>query len=196
MEKNIKQDIMNATIALIKEKGTNIEDITIREICSNANVAIGLVNYHFQSKEKLIGCCVQMIIGDVISSFEKMKKNQKPMKPVEKLRVMAKLTCDYLKANENISRISILTDLSNSSVIDNTSQTIAAYLPLVKDVCPPDMGHQEVMIKMNMLILSLQGFFLRSTAQNKDIALDFHNKEQRDKIVDKIIDTILDLEEE
>lgn len=193
MKKNVKQDIINVTIELINEKGSNIEDITIRDICNSANIGTGLINYHFQSKDNLIACCVQIMVGDVIARFEEMQQAQNEGTPVERLRIMTKLTCDYLQANENISRISMLTDYLNSTAIDNTSQTIEAYLPLVKAVCPIDMEHDEVVFKTNMLILSLQTFFLRRKVQVKYIGLDFHDKVQRDKIIDKIINTTLGL---
>ncbi len=49
-----KEAIMQATIKLIEEKGERLEEITVREICKRADVGLGLVNYHFGNKEKLI----------------------------------------------------------------------------------------------------------------------------------------------
>ena len=53
-----KEAIINATVALIDEKGEQINAITVREICKKANVGLGLVNYYFENKDKLISCCV------------------------------------------------------------------------------------------------------------------------------------------
>ncbi len=46
-----KEAIIQATIALINENGECIDDITVREICKKADVGLGLINYHFGSKE-------------------------------------------------------------------------------------------------------------------------------------------------
>lgn len=58
-----KEAIMQATIALINENGKCIDDITVREICKKADVGLGLINYHFGSKENLIKQCVERIIN-------------------------------------------------------------------------------------------------------------------------------------
>lgn len=46
-----KEAIIQATMTLIEEKGEHLEEITVRDICKNAGVGLGLVNYHFGSKE-------------------------------------------------------------------------------------------------------------------------------------------------
>ena len=53
-----KEAIIQATIKLIEENGEHLEEITVRDICKNAGVGLGLVNYHFGSKDKLIEACV------------------------------------------------------------------------------------------------------------------------------------------
>ena len=50
----VDKAIIQATIALINENGECIDDITVREICKKADVGLGLINYHFGSKENLI----------------------------------------------------------------------------------------------------------------------------------------------
>lgn len=54
-----KERIIQATIDLINEKGEQMSGITVREICKRANVGLGLVNYHFGNKDKLIELCVE-----------------------------------------------------------------------------------------------------------------------------------------
>lgn len=49
-----KQTIKQATIALTEEKGEDLETITVREISKKEGVGLGLVNYHFEKKDKLI----------------------------------------------------------------------------------------------------------------------------------------------
>ena len=56
MEKNInvKNRIIEATTELIEQYNGSIKDITARMIAAKAEVGLGLINYHFGSKEKLI----------------------------------------------------------------------------------------------------------------------------------------------
>jgi len=61
-----KEAIIQATITLIEEKGEHFEEITVRDICKNAGVGLGIVNYHFGIKEKLIEMCVERIINGIV----------------------------------------------------------------------------------------------------------------------------------
>ena len=65
MEKNInvKNRIIEATTELIEQYNGSIKDITARMIAAKAEVGLGLISYHFRSKEKLITECVQRING-------------------------------------------------------------------------------------------------------------------------------------
>ena len=52
-----KEAIVQAAIALMEEKENRLDEITVREICKRAGVGLGLVNYHFGSKERLLAAC-------------------------------------------------------------------------------------------------------------------------------------------
>ena len=51
---NVKNRIIEVTTELIEQHNGNIKDITARMIATKAGVGLGLINYHFGSKEKLI----------------------------------------------------------------------------------------------------------------------------------------------
>lgn len=63
---NVKEAIIAATIDLIVNSDGNIDEITTRIIAYKANTSVGLINYHYQTKDNLIEICVQQIIGNVI----------------------------------------------------------------------------------------------------------------------------------
>ena len=97
----IRERILQETIRLIEQEGGVAERVTLRDISAAAGVGVGLINYHFGSKERL--------------------------------RRVARATCAYLAQNERLSRLSILTDMGNGRQGDNTAQTEAACLPLVRE---------------------------------------------------------------
>ena len=49
-----KEAIIQAAIELIVENDGHSEEITVREICNRAGVGLGLVNYHFGNKDRLM----------------------------------------------------------------------------------------------------------------------------------------------
>ena len=57
--KNCKEELIAITTALIKENNGDVEKVTIRDIASRSGVSVGLINYHFGDKDKLITECVQ-----------------------------------------------------------------------------------------------------------------------------------------
>ena len=47
---DVKEKIINQTISLIENSDGLVESITIRYIAQKADVAVGLINYHFGSR--------------------------------------------------------------------------------------------------------------------------------------------------
>lgn len=171
--KNIRQDLVDAALSLIREKGISAENITVRNIAQRAGGGVGLINYHFQSKDHLLELCVQSIITQVVARFEAIYKSL-DLAPEEKLRCLAKKTCSYLAENENLSRISILTDFRCSAEgEDNTEQTIRAYMPVFREALGPDVLDQELHLRVYTAIHAFQAAFLRRESTKKLLGLDF-----------------------
>lgn len=186
---NVKDKILNSTIELLGEYEA-FEKVTVRIIAHRAGVGVGLINYHFQTKEKLVSLCVQRIIGDVIKRFEQLSQSLN-MEPLEKLHYIANRNCSFLVQNKGISRISILSDIENGDFADNTSRTIEAYIPVVSCVCGEKTNSEEIYLKTSIMISAFQSAFMRRSVYMQGLALDFYDLHQRKLIVDMIIDSIL-----
>ena len=177
----MKEKIIDVTMDLIKEKKGNTNLITIRESAKRVEVGVGLINYHFQSKENLVDICVQKIINGVIAQS---KPNMENLSPMEKLKCSVKIPIDFLMSNPDISKISILGDLAQGQQADNTFQTLARYYHYAKEV---DFSEDNY-FKTVFLIHGLQGIFLRWELY-KD-KFDFSNKEERDNLIDALVEKI------
>lgn len=183
-----REKIMTAAIALIEQYGDTAK-ITVRDIAAKAGVNLGLINYHFQTKENLINQCVQRIINVVISKFEPLYKSLE-MKPLDKLRHLVKSTAAFLAVKPGISRISIVNDLISGNPGDNSSQTGRAYFPVIKEVCWEGKTDREVAVLLHILISTIQIAFLRKDVIRETMAMDFFDTQQRDAFVDLIIDIL------
>lgn len=190
MRADKKNEIIQATIRLIQEKGSNPDDITVREICKEAGVGVGIINYYFESKDNLIAQCVQQIIGNVIAHFGEALAPWPATSAMERLKYAANATFSFLYANENISRISILTDMTTGKAGDNTEQTIAAYLPLVEAVCRERGSETDAQRMTILLCMGLQGYFLRTERIKAELGIDLHDAAERQKVVDELIDCL------
>lgn len=185
---SVKESIIDATIELIGEC-VSIESVTIRDIAAKADVGVGLINYHFQTKENLINLCVQKIIGNIINNFDKLYQSL-TMEPLDKLRFLTKQMCLFLVQNQGISRVSILSDLLNGNCSDNTSQTVEAYLPVMREVCGYKKSDEELKLLTHILTATLQSTFLRRDVFMQSTEVDFYDTEQRELLIDRIINSL------
>lgn len=187
-----KEAIMQATIALINENGECIDDITVREICKKADVGLGLINYHFGSKENLIKQCVERIINGIVDEFRSIEEKTIGLTPFDKLDYLGNLTLTYLFDHYAVAKISILGDLGAPKEDDNTEGTCHAYLPLVA-ACRPDWDDGTLRRKTFNLIAVLQQSFLRHNVIYKLYGIDLTDKGQRQRFHSKILHDILEI---
>ena len=133
---NVKNRIIEVTTELIKKHNGNIKDITARMIATKAEVGLGLINYHFGSKEKLITECVQRIIGKVVTEFQMTNQYETDK---ERLMDCATNVFNFLFEHSAISRISILGDLQNYTENCNSVLTQRGFsLSLRNDISNED----------------------------------------------------------
>ena len=187
-----KEAIIQATIKLIEEKGEHLEEITVRDICKNAGVGLGLVNYHFGSKEKLIEMCVERIINRIVERFQDMQKETETFSSFEKLEYLGNVTLDFLFEHPAVSRISVLTDMQMPKANDNTHRTYAVYLPLVA-ACRPDWDKITVKRKTFCLITIMQQTFLRYETISKMLDIDLSQRDNRRAFHTQILHDVLEV---
>lgn len=187
-----KEAIMQAAMKLIEEKGEHLEDVTVRDICNQAGVGLGLVNYHFGNKDQLIEQCIERMINQTVAHFQSIREKTEGLSPFEKLEYLGNMTLDFLFAHAAVSRISILTDLQHPKENDNTHRTFAAYLPLVA-ACRPDLDKAAIERKTLYLITVMQQMFLRYEVFSQILGLDLSQKENRRKFHRQVLHDILEV---
>ncbi len=187
-----KEAMIQATIALIEEKGERLDEITVREISKRAGVGLGLVNYHFGSKKKLVELCVERIINGIVEQFQTIREKTEGVTPFEKLDDLGVMTLSFLFEHAAVSRISILTDMQTPKEDDNTQRTYAAYLPLVS-ACRPDWDEETARRKTFCLITMMQQVFLRHEAFFQMTGTDLKTEGARRTFHTQILHEILEV---
>lgn len=133
MEKNlqIKDKIIEATKSLLKRQGS----FTIKEIAQSCYINIAAVNYHFGSKENLLGIVLKKIIteikGLIWQTLDQLPDESSVEKTMETI-----LDLIYTYALENIGIIRYLF-LQNEYQDDNTQILIREFFsdsPFTKDI--------------------------------------------------------------
>lgn len=185
-----KEIIIQATIDLINEKGEEMNDITVREICKRAGVGLGLINYHFGNKDNLIELCVERMINGIVDYFQSIQEKTDALTPFEKLDYLGNMTLTFLFEHYAVSKISILADMSKPKEDDNMHRTYLAYLPLMSACCP-DWDRETLERKTFCLIAAMQQAFLRHRVILQLYGIDLTNPEERKAFHSKILHDIL-----
>lgn len=187
-----KEAMIQAAMALIEEKGEHLDEITVREICKRADVGLGLLNYHFGSKDKLIELCVERMINGIVEHFQNIREKAEGLTPFEKLDYLGNMTLNFLFEHYAVSQISILTDMQTPKVNDNTHRTYAAYLPLIS-ACRPDWDEETVNRKTFCLITIMQQTFLRQETVSQMLGIDLKKEEVRQAFHTQVLHDILEV---
>ena len=187
-----KESIILATMDLIQEKGEGMDGITVREICKRANVGLGLVNYHFGNKDKLIELCVARIVNGIVARFRSMEEETKGQTAFEKLDYLGNITFTFLFEHSAISRISILSDMRTPGENDNTHRTYLAFLPLLS-ACRPDWDEETLARKTFTLISVMQQSFLRYEGIMQRYGIDLTVPEKREAFHRSVLHDILEV---
>lgn len=191
-EENVKGRIIRVTTELIEQHYGDIKSVTARMIADKAGIGLGLINYHFGNKDKLIEICVEHIINGIVERFQIIQKNEDKLTPFEKLEYLGNMTLDFLFEHCAVSKISILTDMQTPKVYDNTYRTYAAYLPLVA-ACRPDWDEPTRKRKTFCLITVMQQMFLRCEAISSMLDIDLSQKDNRRAFHRQILHDILEV---
>ncbi len=184
-----KKKMLNATIELMNECD-NLNKLSLRRIAKRAGVTVGLINYHFQTKENLLNKSIQVLINQVISKWYD-RYNQLSGDPLTKLKSALKTTATFLAKNPRLSKASILFDYTNPREDDNSIQTMKAYLTALKPIFGDSKTEQELKILVHQIISAGQAAFLRADVFKKFTGIDFFDDKQRDAFMDCLVDNII-----
>lgn len=181
----VKEHIISVTTDLILQYDGDIGRITARMITGQADIALGLINYHFGSKEKLITECVQRIIGKVVSSFQMTQTFETDK---ERLTAWAVSVFDFLFEHSAMSHVSILEDLQNYTTRCNSVLTQRGFLFALKN----DVADEDRAILAFALLSAMQTAFLGSETAKLLLGYDFSRKEDRSAYITKLVSVLFD----
>ncbi len=186
---NIKELLIDQTIALIKESDGKPESITARAIAQRSGVALGLINYHFGSKDNLLAECANKIINDLLSSMKPglMKAEDDGLSDCERLTSYAKQTFEFLFANRAIVKMSILSDFRSYGAESNSTLTQKGFqMALRGDI--PDKSKRLIAFS---LASSMQTAFLAADESKKITGYDLKTRKGRSSFIEDTVNMLM-----
>lgn len=187
---NTKQRILDATLELLKETG-DINEVSVRKIVQRAGIkGVGIINYHFRTKDNLINEAVRYDTNKIIDQWDTIYEKMK-MSPIEKLKIMLKGTGDLLDTNPIFGRISIIHDYQNPALDDNSSRSLDKYMMIFREIYGNKKTEESIRMIAHSVLSGAQLAFIRSEVTKETFGYDFYIKEQRDEFLEKLIDNIV-----
>ena len=190
-KEKVKETIINATTELIEQSGGVIDNITARAIADKSGVALGLINYHFESKENLIAICVQRIINKVLMSFAPDKRDyNEPDGLTDKQRIIsfAQETFDFLFDNYAIIKISILSDFKDYKPICNSVYTQIGFRFALRENIPES---KKQLIAFSLTSI-MQTAFLSGENSKQITGYNLFEKTERDLFISDTVSMLME----
>lgn len=183
-EQDARQSIIDAAKAILGEVD-DVEKITVRQIAERAGVGIGLINYHFKSKDNLLCIAIGDVMSRTISGFGK-EDLHKNLDPVSKLKTMIKEL--YLLAGNDEKMIRFLL---TREIIDGNMQTALYLVPLLEEIYGNSKDNMQLRIIALQILYPIQVTALNPSAFHLYSGVDLTNIEQRNHFIDTLIDNLV-----
>jgi len=183
-EQDARQSIIDTTKAILEEVD-DVEKITVRQIAERAGVGIGLINYHFKSKDNLLSIAIGDVMSKTIWSFTKTD-DYSDLEPVAKLKMMMKELYVLAGSNEKLKRF-----ILSREVLEGNMQTPLHLIPLLKEIFGNKKDDMQLRIIALQILHPIQVTGLNIDAFHMYSGIDLYNTEQRTRFIDMLIDNLI-----
>jgi len=153
--KYVKEHILKTTVEML-EDGFDAEVITIRKIAYKANVSVGLINYHYGSKDELLLIATNQVIDRVAVSENTLLMDMS-LSPKERLRKFLIGMTEIVIRHETFSKIMIRQEILSSSFA-----TPNHILSILKEIQP--MATESSLKWLSIVVVApMQYIFLKES---------------------------------
>ena len=182
-EGKAKSRILEAALELLREGGA--QAATVRAIADRAKVGVGLINYHFGSKEELLYRAAASIMGDrAASGYEPFGHSE--VDPETRLRQLVRERGRIVDRFPDFYEILIQHEL-----LEADFNVPPQFLPLLREIFNGRKRELELRLIAYTLTASIQLALLRPAAFQKLTGLNLFEADQRELALDLFVNNVL-----
>lgn len=185
--KAVKETIIKAASELIEENKGDMTKVTARAIAAKSGVALGLINYHFKSKDNLIEICVQRIVNKILFCFYSDNDLSDDISDRQRLINRGQRVFDFFFDNKSMTKIFILSDLKNYRPKSNTAAVQSGFKMAIRS---SSADNKKKRILGFMLTSAIETAFLTGEKSVDILGYNLEIKEERDKLVEEMVDAL------
>jgi len=180
---NAKERIFETTLRLLSNN-KSANQITVREIASEACVNVALINYHYQSKDNLLQLVVKHKMSDLIK--ELYNDSVKELHPREQLKKLLIKTADMGFDHYEINKIAVEGELRSGCI--NSCNMIIPLLEIIFE----DENQERNKIRALQLMVPFHNIMLYPLTYNDYLNTDFFDYKKRASVITKMVDSFLE----
>ncbi|SHO52343.1 TetR/AcrR family transcriptional regulator [Anaerocolumna xylanovorans] len=178
-----KKKIMEVTINLL-DTVENPNDITVRKIAEAAGIGVGLINYHYESRDNLIKEAVSMKMESLAEIMEKLDGDLS--NPIKYLKEMLVMMSDTAVKNPRLNKFSVEYDLLKGDF------RICLYLlPILRKIYNDSKSETDLRLIAFQIIVAMQSVYLRQEVFHMLTGIDIGIKKERDNLINSIVDNLI-----
>lgn len=182
-KENTKKKIIDSTLKLL-EDFDNPEDITIRKIAETAEIGVGLINYHFGSRDKLINEAISqklnLLAGNMAEPLTGITD------PILYLKQMLIVMSDLAVKNSKLSKISVEYELLNGDF-----KVCLTLLPILRRIFDNKKTESEIRLIAFQIIVTTQTIYIRHKSFYLYSGINAEQKKERDAMLISLVDSII-----
>ncbi len=183
-DQDARERIIQAATEILNEV-SDIERITVRQIAERANVGVGLINYHFNSKYNLLN----MAVGDVLTKIARgflEQKNNMNMEPVERLKSMVKELCNAAVTDEKLIQFML-----TQGILNGNMQAPLYLIPVLKEVFGTEKEEIELRIIALQILQPIQVAGISPAVFRMYSGIDLYDMAARNQFIDILISNLI-----
>ena len=180
MKADVKEKIISATIELLEEQN-DTDRITMRLIADRAGVGLGLINYHFKTREALINDAIGQMMFHAVKPHLSIPSSV-DSDPKEAIRSIFKATSD-IGARYALGRFAV-----QYALLQGNMEVPAMIVPLVRQFYGKRKDDLEIRLIAFSMVTVMQAAYIRGDAFRLYAGLDIQNEQMRNELIDRIID--------
>jgi len=183
-ESEARERIIQATIDLLNE-GKDVDYITVRIVAQRAKVGVGLINYHFHSRDNLLSIAIGSLMAKMaIEMREEQSVNVDS--PVKRISEMLKTLYSFGEKHEKQIQF-----LLTHGIINGDMDAALYIVPMLKEVFGSQKDEIQLRIIAMQILLPIQVASINPSSFHRFTGIDLHNIKQRESYIDTLIDNLL-----
>ncbi|MFP3853192.1 MAG: TetR/AcrR family transcriptional regulator [Anaerolineales bacterium] len=182
-ERETQERILEAALRVMERVG--VSRTTVRRVAEEAGVGLGLINYHFGTKDELIHQAVSRMVGD---RYERIfRPYQHPeVDPETRLRRVFREVGRLIEREPDYLELFLSHEL-----LAGEFETAQRVLPLIREIFGQERRELELRLLAYSLVVSLQIAAIRPEAFRRYTGLDLGQEGQRDLAFEMMVNAVV-----